>query len=133
MSGLLILADGTRFEGESVGAEGIATGEAVFNTSMSGYQEIFTDPSYRGQVVVMTAPHIGNYGVAASDAQSPVPQCSGVVMRSLSRTASMAEGNTLTPRITSMSATRPEIRSSRWNVRPHADGSSTKRVMSPVR
>jgi carbamoyl-phosphate synthase small subunit len=88
VSGLLVLADGTRFGGESVGADGIATGEAVFNTSMSGYQEIFTDPSYRGQVVVMTAPHVGNYGVAGLDAQAPDPQCSGVVMRSLSRIAS---------------------------------------------
>ena len=88
MSGILVLADGTRFRGESVGADGIATGEAVFNTSMSGYQEIFTDPSYRGQVVVMTAPHVGNYGVTASDAQASRPQCAGVVMRSLSRMAS---------------------------------------------
>ena len=70
MSGVLVLADGARFEGEAVGADGIATGEAVFNTSMSGYQEIFTDPSYSGQVVVMTAPHVGNYGVTGLDAQA---------------------------------------------------------------
>ena len=88
MNGLLILADGTRFEGESVGAVGMATGEAVFNTTMTGYQEVFTDPSYAGQVVVMTSPHIGNYGVTPADAQATVPHCSGVVMRALSRRAS---------------------------------------------
>jgi len=86
--GLLILADGTRFEGESVGAEGVASGEAVFNTTMTGYQEVFTDPSYAGQVVVMTSPHIGNYGVAPADEQAARPQCAGVVVRSLSRRAS---------------------------------------------
>jgi carbamoyl-phosphate synthase small subunit len=88
MSGLLILADGTRFEGRSVGAGGIASGEAVFNTTMTGYQEVFTDPSYAGQVVVMTSPHIGNYGVTPADGQADEPQCAGVVMRSLSRRAS---------------------------------------------
>lgn len=88
MSGLLVLADGTRFEGESVGADGVATGEAVFNTSMSGYQEVLSDPSYAGQVVVMTSPHIGNYGVAAQDDQAPHPFCAGVVVRSLSPRAS---------------------------------------------
>jgi carbamoyl-phosphate synthase small subunit len=92
VSGLLILADGTRFEGESVGATGIVTGEAVFNTTMAGYQEVFTDPSYAGQVVVMTSPHIGNYGVNAADAQAAEPQCAGVVMRSLSRRASSWRG-----------------------------------------
>ncbi|HLU30305.1 MAG TPA: carbamoyl-phosphate synthase domain-containing protein, partial [Acidimicrobiia bacterium] len=56
---LLVTADGTAFRGRSVGADGIATGEAVFNTSMTGYQEILTDPSYAGQVVVMTSPHQG--------------------------------------------------------------------------
>lgn len=88
MSGLLILADGTRFEGTAVGADAVATGEAVFNTSMAGYEEVFTDPSYHGQVVVMTAPHIGNYGVASADRQAAVPHCAGVVMRSLSRMSS---------------------------------------------
>lgn len=83
--GLLVTADGAVFQGRSVGAEGIATGEAVFNTSMTGYQEILTDPSYAGQIVVMTAPHQGNYGVTAADAQRPRPTASGFVMRSLSR------------------------------------------------
>ena len=81
----LALADGTIFRGTSVGADGLATGEVVFNTAMSGYQEIATDPSYAGQVVVLTAPHIGNYGVSASDAQAAAPSCTGFVMRATSR------------------------------------------------
>ena len=83
--GILVTADGSVFRGRSVGAEGIATGEAVFNTSMTGYQEILTDASYAGQVVVMTAPHQGNYGVAAADSQRVAPAATGFVMRSMSR------------------------------------------------
>ncbi len=82
---LLVTADGTTFRGRSVGAVGIRTGEAVFNTSMTGYLEIFTDPSYSGQVVVMTSPHIGNYGVAGFDEQSTQPHISGLVVRAMSR------------------------------------------------
>jgi carbamoyl-phosphate synthase small subunit len=85
---LLVLADGTVFEGEAVGAEapgGVATGEAVFNTVMSGYQEVLTDPSYAGQVIAFTYPHIGNYGVAAADDESRRPFCRGVVVRDLAR------------------------------------------------
>ncbi len=82
--GLLVTADGAVFRGRSVGAPGVATGEAVFNTSMTGYQEILSDPSYAGQVVVMTAAHIGNYGVTPFDAQSSHPPARGFVMRSLS-------------------------------------------------
>jgi len=91
----LITADGEVFAGISVGSEGVTTGEAVFNTSMTGYQEILTDPSYAGQVVVMTSPHIGNYGTAAFDDQSSQPAVSGFVMRSLSRRHSnwRAEGS----------------------------------------
>jgi carbamoyl-phosphate synthase small subunit len=94
-SGLLVTADGAVFRGVSVGAVGVATGEAVFNTSMTGYQEIITDPSYAGQVVVMTVPHIGNYGEADFDEQSDGPAASGFVMRSLSRMHSnwRAEGS----------------------------------------
>lgn len=93
--GLLVTADGAVFRGLSVGADGIATGEAVFNTSMTGYQEILTDPSYAGQIVVMTAPHQGNYGVTPADAQRPRPTAAGFVMRSLSRRHSSwrAEGS----------------------------------------
>ncbi len=83
--GLLATSDGEVFRGHSVGIDGIRTGEAVFNTSMSGYLEVLTDPSYAGQVVVMTSPHIGNYGVTAADTQAGQPQVSGFVTRSISR------------------------------------------------
>ncbi len=85
---LLVLADGTTFEGEAAGASppgGVATGEAVFNTVMSGYQEVITDPSYAGQVIAFTYPHIGNYGVTPDDDESHRPFCRGVVVRDLSR------------------------------------------------
>lgn len=85
---LLVTADGETFHGRSVGHKGTTTGEGVFNTSMTGYQEILTDPSYAGQVVVMTSPHIGNYGVNEADSQSARPAVAGFVMRSLSRRAS---------------------------------------------
>ena len=81
----LVTADGEVFNGYSVGVEGVTTGEAVFNTSMTGYQEILSDPSYAGQVVVMTSPHIGNYGIADYDDQSTGPAVSGFVMRAMSR------------------------------------------------
>ncbi len=83
-SGHLVLADGTVFSGTAVGAEGIATGEVVFNTSMTGYQEIATDPSYAGQIVAMTAPHIGNYGTNAADDQAERAWCTGFVTRAMS-------------------------------------------------
>lgn len=84
-TGLLCTADGEVFRGRSVGAPGATTGEAVFNTSMTGYQEILTDPSYAGQVVVMTTSHIGNYGIYDGDEQSSRPAVSGLVVRSMSR------------------------------------------------
>jgi carbamoyl-phosphate synthase small subunit len=85
---LLVLADGTVFEGEAIGARppnGVATGEVVFNTVLSGYQEVITDPSYAGQIVAFTYPHIGNYGVTAADDESRRPFCRGVVVRDLAR------------------------------------------------
>ena len=82
---LLCTADGEAFRGRAVGADGVTTGEAVFNTSMTGYQEILTDPSYAGQVVVMTSSHIGNYGVSDLDEQSDGPAGAGFVMRAMSR------------------------------------------------
>src|SRR6187397_901179 len=85
MRALLALADGTYFEGESFGAPGEAMGEVVFNTSMMGYQEILTDPSYKGQIVTMTYPLIGNYGVNAEDRESKGPQVEGFIVRELSR------------------------------------------------
>ena len=70
MKSILALEDGRYFEGEAFGAPGTATGEACFNTSMTGYQEVLTDPSYRGQIVAMTYPLIGNYGVNDLDNES---------------------------------------------------------------
>jgi carbamoyl-phosphate synthase small subunit len=84
----IVLADGTTFEGEAIGAEapsGIARGEFVFNTVLSGYQEVISDPSYAGQVITFTYPHIGNYGVNAADDEAPRPHCRGVVVRDLAR------------------------------------------------
>jgi len=89
--GQLVLADGSVFEGELIGAMapgGIATGEVVFNTALSGYQEIITDPSYAGQIISFTYPHIGNYGVNAADAESRRAFCRGVIVRDLARRAS---------------------------------------------
>ncbi|MGZ4779746.1 MAG: glutamine-hydrolyzing carbamoyl-phosphate synthase small subunit [Thermoanaerobaculia bacterium] len=77
----LLLEDGTLYEGESFGSTQTAVGEVVFNTSLTGYQEIATDPSYRFQIVVMTYPHIGNYGVERAVDQSAMPQVAGFVVR----------------------------------------------------
>ena len=85
---ILALADGRIFTGRGFGAEGSATGEVVFNTSMSGYQEILTDPSYFGQMVVMTYPEIGNYGVNPEDEESKRPWVSAFIVRELSPVAS---------------------------------------------
>lgn len=81
---LLALEDGLVLEGESFGAEGETFGEMVFNTSLSGYQEILTDPSYKGQIVVMTYPHIGNYGVNFEDEESGRPWVEGFAVKELS-------------------------------------------------
>jgi carbamoyl-phosphate synthase small subunit len=93
--GVLVLADGSEFEGELFGAEQPAAGELVFNTAMSGYQEVLSDPSYAGQVVTFTNPHIGNYGVNAEDFESRGLFCRGVVVRDLARRHSnrRAEGD----------------------------------------
>lgn len=82
---LLALEDGRVFHGISIGASGNSVGEICFNTSMSGYQEVLTDPSYRGQIVTMTYPLIGNYGTGSEDAESQQPQVSGFVIEELSR------------------------------------------------
>ncbi|HET7718948.1 MAG TPA: glutamine-hydrolyzing carbamoyl-phosphate synthase small subunit, partial [Acidimicrobiales bacterium] len=84
----LVLADGTVFEGEAIGAEpphGAASGEVVFNTVLTGYQEVITDPSYAGQIITFTYPHIGNYGTNATDDEARRPHCRGVVVRELAR------------------------------------------------
>ena len=85
---LLVLADGTVFEGEAIGAEppgGVASGEVVFNTVLSGYQEVITDPSYAGQIITFTYPHIGNYGVTAVDDEAARPFARGVIVREMAR------------------------------------------------
>jgi len=81
---VLLLEDGTLFEGQSLGAEGEAFGEVVFNTSITGYQEVLTDPSYRGQIVMMTYPLIGNYGIVPEDGESKKAWLSGFVVREAS-------------------------------------------------
>lgn len=88
MNAILALEDGTWYAGVSAGAPGETTGEVVFNTSMTGYQEVLTDPSYAGQIVTMTTPQIGNYGVAAADVESDAPKVAGFIMRDQSPIAS---------------------------------------------
>ncbi len=94
MVGILILEDGRTFRGEAFGASATRVGEAVFNTSHTGYQEVLTDPSYREQVVTMTVPHVGNYGVNAEDPESAAVHVSGFIARRFARLPSSwrAEG-----------------------------------------
>jgi carbamoyl-phosphate synthase small subunit len=84
MQAILALEDGRIFHGKGFGARAECSGEVVFNTSLTGYQEIFTDPSYAGQIVVLTNPHIGNYGTSPSDAESAKPYIEGLVTREFS-------------------------------------------------
>ncbi len=93
---LLVLADGAVFEGEAIGARASVTGgEVVFNTVLTGYQEVLTDPSYAGQIITFTYPHIGNYGVTSVDDEAARPFCRGVIVRELARRPSSwrAEGD----------------------------------------
>ena len=82
---LLALADGTIFEGRALGYEGETVGEVVFNTAMTGYQEVLTDPSYKGQIITMTSPHIGNYGMTPEDAESRRIWAEGFIVKEASR------------------------------------------------
>ncbi len=93
--GFLLLEDGTLFRGQLRNASATTVAEVVFTTNMSGYQETFTDPSFQGQIVVMTAPMIGNYGINTEDPESARPQVAGVIVRELSNTYSnwRAEGD----------------------------------------
>ena len=84
MQAALVLEDGRVFSGDGFGAKGVSTGEVVFNTSMTGYQEILTDPSYYRQIVTMTVPHVGNTGVNLEDPESSAVWVAGFVVRSLS-------------------------------------------------
>lgn len=88
MKAILALEDGTILKGSSFGAAGEKSGEVVFNTSLTGYQEILTDPSYKGQIVTMTYPLIGNYGINDEDIESVRPQCEGFIVRENARRAS---------------------------------------------
>ena len=88
MQAVLALEDGTWYRGVAAGAHGSASGEVVFNTNMTGYQEVLTDPSYSGQIVTMTCPQIGNYGVTSEDSESERPQVAGFVIREASPIAS---------------------------------------------
>jgi carbamoyl-phosphate synthase small subunit len=81
---VLVLADGTVFQGVSIGKKGITTGEIAFNTGMTGYQEVFTDPSYFGQILIMTTAHIGNYGVHPEEVESDSIKIAGLVCKNFS-------------------------------------------------
>src|SRR6185503_6544266 len=81
MTAVLALENGTIYHGQSAGFEGETSGEVVFNTSMTGYQEVLTDPSYSGQIVTMTCPEIGNYGVSPEDVESRRPHVAGFIIR----------------------------------------------------
>lgn len=85
---VLVLEDGTTFHGKAIGKIGKAAGELAFNTGMTGYQEVFTDPSYLGQLVTMTSPHIGNYGTAEPESESKSMQCAGIIIKKFSEVAS---------------------------------------------
>ena len=80
---ILLLSDGNQFVGRSIGADGMSVGEVVFNTAMTGYQEILTDPSYAKQLVTLTYPHIGNVGVNPEDEESSVVHAGGLIIRDL--------------------------------------------------
>lgn len=90
---VLVLADGTVFRGMAAGAVGVATGELCFNTGMTGYQEIFTDPSYTGQLMVMASVHIGNYGIKNSESESDGIKIAGLICRNLSQIASRKDSD----------------------------------------
>jgi carbamoyl-phosphate synthase small subunit len=94
---VLALADGTIFRGQSIGAKGNTTGEVVFNTALTGYQEILTDPSYARQIVTLTCPHIGNTGTTPEDLESPQVYCAGLIIRDLSLLSSSWRANESLP------------------------------------
>lgn len=97
MNAILVLADGTIFHGQSFGAATTVVGEVVFNTSLTGYQEVITDPSYRGQMVCMTLPHVGNTGVNAEDLESDKPQITAFIVREVSPVVSNWRANETLP------------------------------------
>ena len=90
---VLLLDDGTIFHGNSIGIEGVATGELCFNTGMTGYQEIFTDPSYYGQLMITTNAHIGNYGVNKNEIESESMKISGLICKNFNFGYSRPKGD----------------------------------------
>jgi carbamoyl-phosphate synthase small subunit len=89
---ILVLQDGTVFKGTSIGAKGTASGEIAFNTGMTGYQEVFTDPSYLGQILIMTTSHIGNYGTHQEEIESEGIKIAGLVTKKFSNVYSRPSG-----------------------------------------
>lgn len=81
---VLVLEDGTVFHGKAIGKKGRTTGELAFNTGMTGYQEVFTDPSYLEQLIIMTTSHIGNYGTTETEVESDHMQCAGIIIKKFS-------------------------------------------------
>jgi len=121
MHALLALEDGRTFHGESFGAQGTQVGEVCFNTSMTGYQEVLTDPSYRGQIVAMTYPLIGNYGTNPLDQESREPHVRGFVIEELSEIPSSWR-----------SETSLEDYLRRWNI-PGVQGIDTRALTRHLR
>ncbi|MGE3242996.1 MAG: glutamine-hydrolyzing carbamoyl-phosphate synthase small subunit [Pirellulales bacterium] len=129
----LALEDGTVYAGTSIGADGEVDGEVCFNTSMTGYQEILTDPSYRGQIVTMTYPEIGNYGVNAEDVESWRPQLAGFVVREHSRVQSnFRSEQSLSDYLKSSGIVAIESIDTRALVRRLRSGGAMKGVISTV-
>ncbi|MEO1495797.1 MAG: glutamine-hydrolyzing carbamoyl-phosphate synthase small subunit [Planctomycetota bacterium] len=129
----LALEDGTVYTGKSIGAEGEVEGEVCFNTSMTGYQEVLTDPSYTGQIVTMTYPQIGNYGVNHEDTESSAPQVAGFVVRENSRIASNFRSETrLTDYLKSHGVVAIEEIDTRALVRRLRSGGAMRGVLSTL-
>jgi carbamoyl-phosphate synthase small subunit len=129
----LALEDGTVYAGTSIGADGEIDGEVCFNTSMTGYQEILTDPSYRGQIVTMTYPEIGNYGVNAEDVESWRPQLAGFVVREHSRVQSnFRSEQSLTDYLRASGIVAIESIDTRALVRRLRSGGAMKGVLSTI-
>src|SRR5215216_1695274 len=129
----LVLEDGTVIEGQAFGAETDAVFELVFNTSMTGYQEILTDPSYRGQGVLFTVSHIGNVGINLEDDESAKPQISAAVIRSLSPVVSnWRSARSLSDWLTENGVPGISGVDTRWMTRKLRDGGTQKAALSTI-
>src|SRR5690348_5815203 len=109
MQAILALEDGRIFRGKGYGAKGECYGEVVFNTSITGYQEIFTDPSYAGQIVVLTNPEIGNYGTNSDDNEATRPYIEGLIVREFSRVSSNWRSQEVDRKSTRLNSSHPSI------------------------